>query len=872
MQKAEANTEKKPSGKKRGKGWLTSLIVFLIIVVLVVSGALGYYQYILYSPLPRVDGNLQVKGLWDRVDVIRDDYGIPHIYARNVHDMLFAQGYVQAQDRWWQMEFFRHTCGGRIEELTGKKAGLVSTDIYLRTMGWYKVSEQEYKSYSASDRARLDAFADGVNAFLSGKSLRELSLNYSILALTGVKFNIVPWTPVDTLAFAKLMAWDLSYSDDDEVMRSKLYGIMDRELAELYLIPPWPHGEKPTVVQPEDIRQMQGNPVTTDAGKSIRTVDEAGLICNYADFTPQVDLLKEHLSHGSSNNWVVGPNLTQSGKPLLANDPHLGIQMPSIWYEIGLHSLDDGNGRPYDCAGFAFAASPGIIIGHNNDIAWAVTNLYFDVADHYKIKVNPDNPIQYEWNGAWRDMTVRNETINFGDGATPMVIRVRETHIGPIINDNMFDKETGVFHAFNNKDPLALRWTALEPSRLALAVLNLNTARNWDEFRNALKLWDIPSQNVIFADILGNIGYQSPGKVPIRAKNHSGRLPAPGWTDEFMWKGYLPFELLPRIYNPARGYIVSANQDVVPPEYYAFVERELGPDGNYSLGYNYNTGYRGQRINQLIKELAPHSIVTFQKIQGDNKLLSVGEVVPYLAGLKLEDPELVELRDWLFRWDYFFNEDSPQAALYSEFWMKLVSNVFINELGDLQKPAGDNKEMWTIALLLKDPGNKWWDDPDTRDKVETRDDILLKSFKEGYAATIADLGRDRNLWKWGNLHTARFMSNPLCASGIGLIESLVNRGPVPDGGTTDAINAMRWTFDKGNFQVRSIPSMRMIVDLSDFNNSISINATGQSGNPGSQWYGDMIDMWRTVKYHPMPWSRQQVEAAAKHRLTLEPVK
>lgn len=862
---------KKTEGKKRGRGWLVTLIVLLSIIVVAGGGGFGYYTYLLNSPLPKTDGQLQVEGLGEKVEVIRDSYGVPHIYAQNMHDLLLAQGYVQAQDRWWQMEFFRHTCGGRIEELTGKNTGLIATDIYLRTLGWYRVAEQEYANYSADDRARLDAFAEGVNAYLANKTPGELSVNYSILGLTGVKFKVEPWRAVDTLAFAKLMAWDLSYSDDDEIMRSKLYSLMDKDMAELYLIPPWPYGERPTVVQPEDIQKMQSTPSGV-AVKSSTADEDAGLVCSYTDPAVPDGFLEEQLAHGASNNWVVGPSLTQSGKPLLANDPHLGIQMPSIWYEIGLHCPDDGKGRPYDCVGFAFSPSPGIIIGHNNNIAWAVTNLYFDVSDHYQIKVNPDNPLQYEWNGSWRDMTVRDETINFGDGSAPMAIKVRMTHFGPIINDNKFDKEKGQFQGYNNKDPLALRWTALEPGHLALAVLNIGMANNWEEFRNALKFWDVPSQNIIYADVWGNIGYQAPGMVPIRATNHSGKLPVPGWTDEFEWKGYMPYDLLPRIFNPARGYIVTANQEVVPPEYYAIPEKELGPDQNYNLGYNFNAGYRGQRINELIEELAPHSIATFQKIQGDNRLSSVGEIVPYLAGLKLEDSELVELRDWLFKWDYFFNEDSPQAALYSEFWMKLVNNTFTAELKDQTKPAGDNRQMWTIALLLKDPTNKWWDDPATQDKVETRDDILLKSFQEGYAATVADLGSDRNLWRWGKLHTATFVSDPLGQSGIGLIESMVNRGPVSVGGTADAVNSMRWTVENGDFKVGSIPSMRMIVDLGNFDNSVSVNSTGESGNPGSSWYGDMIDMWRTVKYHPMLWTRQQIEAAAAHKLMLEPVK
>jgi len=867
--KNEAPPKKK---KKSGRSALITALVILGIIVILCVGGIGYFNYVNNAPLPKIDGNVKVNGLYDKVEVIRDSNGIPHIYANNMHDLSFAQGYVQAQDRWWQMDFYRHLCGGRIEELTGQKSSLVASDIYLRTLGWYNVAEKEYSSYTPEQRATLDNFAAGVNAYISRRSPQDLSVNYSILGLTGVKFNIEPWTPVDTLAFGKLMCWDLGYSGDEEIQRAKLYTALGQEMADKWQTPPWGYGDKPTIINDADIQVMEKSAIpAAPSGETPATTGQPISSGQAYDNTrPDLSWVMGPAAGIGSNNWVVSGNLTQSGRPLLANDPHLGIQMPSIWYEIGLHCPDDGTGQPYDVAGFAFAPSPGVIVGHNNNISWGVTNVYPDVHDHYQIKVNPDNPLQYEWNGKWRDMTVRNETINFGDGSAPITIKVRETHLGPIINDNKYDAKTGQFFGFNNNDPLALRWTALEPGTLLTAVQGIDMAKNWDQFRNALRSWDCPAQNFIYADKEGNIGYQMPSKVPIRVKNHSGLLPVPGWTDEFEWKGYIPYDLLPRAYNPARGYIITANQAVVPPSYYDFLKKHLDPNFEYNLGSEWNFGYRGQRIEQLIKALAPHSIQTFQKIQGDNKVLSVGEIMPYLANVKFEDPALSEAKDWLAHWDQTFNADSPQAALYANFWMKLVNNTFQSKLGDIIKSEGDDRDMWAMYQLLKTPNNAWWDDLTTKDGVETRDDLLARSFKEGYDATVAALGPDRSLWKWGTLHTATFASNPLGASGIAPIESLVNRGPYPAGGSTDAVNACRWTVDKGNFRINSIPSMRMIIDWNDLEKSVSMNATGQSGNPASQWYGNMIDSWLNIKYHPMLWTSNQVNGNAAHKLVLTP--
>jgi penicillin amidase len=859
---------------KFGKAIRITGLGLLAVLVLLFGGGFIYYQVIARAPLPQIDGELSAKGLKDRVEILRDSHGVPHIYAKNMHDVFFAQGYVQAQDRWWQMEFYRKTCGGRIEELTGKKSALVAPDIYLRSLGLYGVCRREYESYTPAERAPLDAFAAGVNAYIAGKKPRQLSVNYALLGLTGVKFNIEPWTPIDSLMFSKIMAWDLGLRRDPELLRTRLYEKLGAKMAEAWLIPPWPIGEKPTTLTGEDIKALFGGTVATRPPGEGRPAPAqyAGKPVS-GDDTPDFGWMGGGHDGAGSNSWVATGKMTKSGRALLANDPHLGIQMPSIWYEVALHATDDGTGRPFDVQGFTFSSNPGVVVGHNADISWGTTNVYPDVNDQYMIRVNPKNPLQYRWNGTWRDMTTRKETIAFGNGKPAIEIIVRVTHLGPIINDNKYDPETGTLAGFNNEDPRALRWTALEPGRIALAIIGLNKARNWKEFRAALKNWDVPSQSIIYADTNGNIGFQMPGKIPIRPAGLAGQVPTPGWGSEYEWKGYIPYDLMPRAFNPAGEFMVAANQEVAPPEYYATLNARLGGAVNANFGSRYNKwiyGYRAQRITEMIRQSAPHTPATYRAMQNDVVNLSAAEVLPALEKLEFKNGDLAAARDWLMQWDRRFGEESPQAVLYAMFWKRLTGLVFQDKLGDVAKSDAADKEMWAMTLLLANPDDAWWDDSTTKDKTETRDEVLVRAFREGYEAAVAALGKNRSKWRWSDLHGATFVSNPLGASKIGLLEKLVNRGPVPVGGSTECVNNNMWDAGTGDFSVRMIPSMRMIVDMNDFSGNISINSTGQSGHPKSPWYGDMIEPWRKGTFRPMLWTRQQADKGARHTLVLRP--
>ncbi len=842
------------------------LILLLLIVVVVVGGFL-IYNDTMNGPLPQTSGSLNVKGLNAQVEILRDNWGIPHIYGSSMHDIFFAQGYVQAQDRWWQMEFFRHTGDGSIEELTGKQASVLGTDVFIRTVGWERTAEKTAAQMSADEKAVLQAFTDGVNAYILNRPASDLSMNYRLLGITGVNIPIQPWTITDTLVWGEVMSWNLTDATGYKYTRQELTADLGAQMTSDFA-PAWPYNnpDRPTILYPTDLPvsdASKGNATTSEIAPQnvvVSPILAGNVRIGQFAYSSNTDI--------GSNNWVSTGSMTQTGKPLLANDPHLGIQMPSIWYEIGLHCLPQTADCPLNVVGFAFAPAPGVIIGHNDKIAWGVTNAEADVQDLYQIKVNPSNPLQYMWDGQWKDMSVVNETISFGDNQPSLTIKVRETDLGPVINDNKIDDKTGQINGYNNDDPMVLRWTGNEPSTVFDAVLKLDQATDWTSFRSALSEWDIPSQNFVYADVMGNIGYQMPGHIPIRPKGQSGLMPYPVAGDADVWQGFIPYDDLPRIFNPARDFIVTANQPTVPMQYYDQLATTLGKDENYLFSYDWDYGERAQRITELLKQDAPNTIASYQTIQGDNKNVDAVLIMPYLANLQIPAGSVQQARDYLTSWDFQMSKDSGQAALFGEFQAKLLQDVFGDQLpSDIQ---ADNHEVWSVVQLLAQPNNAWWDDTTTKDKVETRDDILLKAFTEAVQATAAAMGNNPADWQWGKLHTATFVSNPLGMSGISLIEKLVNRGPVAVSGSTDTVNATGWNPSSGNFETDSLPSMRMIVDVSNFDNSVTMDTTGQSGNPGSPHYDDMIENWRTIQYHPMLWSRAKVEAATAARLVLNP--
>jgi penicillin amidase len=830
------------------------VLIGILVVILAVSVLLAILiPYNITRSFPKTEGQIQVSGLNAPVEVFRDSFGVPHIYASTAHDLFFAQGYIHAQDRFWQMDFWRHIGSGRLSEMFGDAQ--LETDQVLRTLGFARIAEQELETFDPTSKAILDSYAEGVNAYLADHQGADLSLEYLVLKAINADYEPEPWEPLHSVTWGKVMAWDLGSNLDGEIEKALLLGSLTPEQVD-DLIPPYPE-DKPVIVP----------------GFQAVAEPTAGLTVaknNFEDYSQLAQAVKDKFdlmdqvlgARGigiGSNSWVVTGDRTATGKPLLANDPHLAAQMPAIWYEVGLYCIEGGEDCPYQVRGFSFAGVPGVIIGHNEDIAWGFTNTNPDVQDLYIEKINPENPNQYEVNGEWVDMQLVEETIRLA-GGEEQPLTVRYTRHGPILSDTTYFGEDFASDAgvdLPDDYALALRWTALEPNHLFRAIWRFNRAANWEDFREGSRDFAAPAQNLLYADVEGNIGYQMPGEIPIRAKG-DGSVPVPGWTDEYEWTGYIPFEEKPFSYNPPEGYIVTANNAVVDADY------------PYLIATVFTHGHRAQRIVDMIED-APGLIDSayIQSMQGDNLDLNAETLVPIL----LEVPVGIEnetYRDLLVGWDYQAHMDSPAAAMFEVFWKNLLELTFLDELPQGTEPDGGSRWFEVFADLVERPDDAWWDIPTTT-PVEDRDFIFNMAFTAAVNELKVTLGEDAEQWTWGDLHTLNLVNQSLGNSGIGAIDALFNRGGYRISGGTAIVNATGWGATKDEpYAVRSLPSMRMIVDLDRLENSLTMHTTGQSGHAYHEHYVDMADPWRQIEYKSMLWDREQVEAEASGYLELVP--
>ena len=855
------------------RSWLRNLIIIGGIVLFLALALIGAWLWVTRQAFPKTRGLITLEGVSAPIEIFRDRYGVPHIYAQSSEDLFFAQGFVHAQDRFWQMEFWRRLGSGRLSELFGED--LLETDKFLRTMGFYEVAIQQYEQYGVETRTYLQAYADGVNAYILNRRPARLGLEFFLLKLQGVDFQIEPWQPADTVSWGKMMSFDLGSNYSREQLNLDVLRTVGRQrwfdIFTLY------RKDMPVIINDRELTRSGFQLVQGD-GEAARVFGSSGV---------------------GSNNWVISGSRTASGKPLLANDMHLALQMPSIWHEVGLHGIDEeGNvGRTAECPfhmrGYSFPGVPGVIAGHNDRIAWGHTNLAGDVQDLYIERINPENPDQYEVNGEWQDMEIRYETIRIHKQEQPYVLRVRHTRHGPILTDLPSWEKFSTFFVLPEADgqfpdnmgftALALRWTALEPGQLHRSVFMIDKARNWEEFREALRYWDVPAQNIVYADVEGNIGYQVPGLYPIRAKGN-GLAPVPGWTDEYEWQGYIPYEQLPFVFNPEKGYIVTANNPVTTPNFPL-------PEGS-----EFAYGYRARRIAEMIEGFE-RGITAEQiaLIHGDTFDLSAAETIPYLEGLDLrseaEDPPegeseregkkrqkrteeeleaLEEARSRLLAWDNCLEEESGEAVLYGYFSIKLAEEAFKDQYPEGNWPFDlGGRAQNALYYLLKDPHNPWWDDLRTQDKRETRDEILVRAFRKGYRAAVEELGDKIEAWEWGEVHTAVFRNQTFGQSGIGPIERIFNRGPVAVRGGNTQVSVAEWRFEEP-FEIYHIASQRAIYDLGDLSATVLIHPTGQSGHPAHRHYDDFIEPWRKIEYHPSLWERAAVEKASPRPLVLKP--
>ncbi|NDJ84883.1 MAG: penicillin acylase family protein [Chloroflexi bacterium] len=794
---------------------------------------------------------LTLPGLSAPVEVIYDGFGVPHIYAETTADLFLAQGYVEASHRFWQMDWWRHLSAGRLSEIAGEPT--VGNDFFLRTMQYEAAADRDLEIMSDEGRAVLDAYTAGVNAYLDGKTPAEVALEYQTFATAGVDLEIAPWTPNDTVRWFKVMSQDLSGNFQGELYRA---GIVDAvgEIPARFLLPEYDYEQFPVITEP-------GGVDYAGASEEMSLVVPEGVDYSRVSFDLVGDVklddpLLRPFGSGmgiGSNSWAIGGEMTASGMPYLANDPHLGIQMPSIWYEVGLHCIEVTEACPYNVVGVSFAGAPGVIIGHNDNIGWGFTNVGTDVQDLYVLTLNPDNPGQYMLDGEWTDFEIITEEIEV-QGGTSRALTIRNSVWGPVISD-VIGYEDQVF---------ALRWTAFDANTQLDALLQFNRARNWDEFRQAASLFDVPAQNLLYVDVEGNIAYQMPGKTPIRADGHSGLMPVDGSTTDNAWQGFVPFEELPMVLNPEAGYIVTANNPVV------------GPDYPYYITDGWDRGYRAARIEMMIQN-DPDGVITIEDIQAmhlDNYNMKADFLVPALQNLTFEDETLTDLVSWLADWDRQNDPDSGEAALFEMFWVMLLENVFVDDLGLM--PSGGSSDWYLVSLMLENPNNAvyglLWDDANT-DGRETAEDMLRLSFSQAVDEMQVLHGEDPAAWSWGALHIASFRAAPLGQGGIDptfdpLLDSLYNVH-ISVGGGSSIVNATGWSA-ANPFSVGAVPSMRQILTPEDWDMSLRINTVGQSGNPQSRHYEDQVEMWAQGEYHPDWFSREAVEADAEATWMLMP--
>ncbi len=829
------------------------LLGLLGLIVLVVLAAVAYVWLSVDDSYPQTDGEIHLSGLNGQVDVYRDEGGIPQIFASSDHDLFFAEGYVHAQDRFWQMDFQRHVGSGRLSEMLGSNT--LDTDQFLRTVGWERVARQELDLLDAQTRDMLQAYADGVNAYLADHEGTQLSLEYLFLGLLNSGYKPAPWQPLNTLTWAKAMAWDLRDNMDNEIERAILSKTLPADrIEELF---PGYDSSHPLILPDYQFPDASASLPATAA--SVPAAVEP-LFASLGGQVAKVDNLLggEPTAELGSNSWVVSGTLTASGAPLLANDPHLSASMPSIWYQIGLHCAPKGPNCDFDAVGVSFVGAPGIVIGHNARIAWGLTNVGADVMDLYIIKVNPDNENQYEMNGQWVDMTTLEEDITVAGGDT-VKMPVRITQFGPIISDTFgdladFNQTSGMDLPDNYA--IALHWTALEPGNTFQSILKINRAQNFDEFRQAASQFVVPAQNLLYADVDGNIGYQTPGHIPMRVEGDSGNYPMPGWTDQYDWQGYIPFDQLPYGLNPTSGYIVAANNQIVSDAY------------PYHISDIWDYGYRAQRIQDLIQAApGPIDVAYYQKMQGDDVNLGALQIIPALKELNFSDSQAADLRDQLLAWDGSQTADSAQAALFNAFWKDLLAATFHDELPQDYWPGGGSTWNGVVVNLLGDPTNAYWDDI-TTSQVETRDDILTSSFEAAVTELKQKLGNDPAKWAWGDIHGITFENEVM--SSFPVINGLFNRGPFPVSGGSSIVNATNWNAATGTFDVTSLPSKRSIMDLGNWEDSLQITITGESGHAYAPHYIDMAQPWANIQYLPMHWDPDAIQAAAEAHLVLLP--
>jgi penicillin amidase len=800
--------------------WVVRFFVLLIALLGLAAG--GSYVVARLS-LPMFNGEVKVgQTLAGPVEVLRDRNAVVHIRAASRNDAAFGLGFAHAQDRLWQMEVQRRIAAGRLSELIGSST--LNTDKFLRTLGIRRKAASAFAHLKPDTQATLQAYADGVNAFLASRT-GPLPPEFLI-------FDVTPeaWTPADSLGWLKMMAWDLSGNWGRELATLGLSKRLSKEQIQEFF-PPYPGDGPITLADLSDLYRQVAASIDAE--------------------TLQQILPAERPEGIGSNNWVVHGKRTVTGLPLLANDPHLGLASPSLWYFAHMASPTS------NVIGASLPGVPGIVLGHNGRVAWGITNTGPDTQDLYIEKIDPADTSRYITPEGSTAFITRQETIKQRNGED-IVLTVRETRHGPVISD-VHDVSRSQIEAGY---VLAFAWTALlDEDTTADALLGLDSVTDWTSFNDNMRRYVTPQQNMVYADREGNIGFVAPGLVPIRRPDNdlNGLAPALGWDARYDWNGFIPFDRLPRSYNPAQGVIVTANNKIVPDSYPYFLTSEWAEP------------YRARRIEQLLKERNVHSVESFKQIQGDTLSPMVMDLLPLMLSVppkKLpRNSELPGSHALLAAWDGNMSLNRVEPLIFQAWYREMTRLILADELGEAFQPLWRFRPILIKNILTDQNGQSRWCANQATAAATACADLIAEALDRAFDDLKTRYGSDMARWRWGEAHVARGQHRPF--SNIPVLRRFFEVS-VPTGGDAFTINVGRndianETDPYGN---RHAASVRLIFDLADLNRSQFMHSTGQSGHVLSPHYRDFTAPWAAVEYIPMSMRPADFETGPLGRLRL----
>lgn len=781
-----------------------------------------------FAGMPSTDGELRVAGPADAIRIVRDAHGVPHVFAGSENDAYYAIGLLHAQDRLWQLEMNRRVVAGRLAEALGPAA--LDTDRFLRTLGVRRNAERVVERLDPATRASLQAYADGVNAGIEITRRQPWKLSPEFLII-GVRPE--PWTVADSIGWQTMMAWDLSGNHANELLRFAL-------------------SERLTSDQMAQLFDTDPPMRTADFGKLYRGLDRGRVAALLQAMPPA------NIDGIGSNNWVVDGRRSVTGKPLLANDPHLGLNSPALWYFAHLSAPG------LDVIGATLPGLPSVVLGRNRRVAWGFTNTAPDSQDLYLERVDPADSNRYQTPGGWAPFVQRTEVIKV-KGAPDVALRVRETRHGPVISDvHRRAAEEMKGRGLGERYALSFQWTALTLDDMTVrAAFGMNRAADWDEFVAAMRDFSAPQQNIVYADVDGNVGFIAPGRVPQRKADNDirGLAPAPGWDARYDWDGFVPFDALPRSQRPAGGVVVTANQKITPPGYPHFLSAE------------WTLPYRFERINERLAGMERHDVASFASIQADVMSRAVIELLPALRQATPRSDAARMALERIRAWHGQMNADAPEPLIATAWIDQLRRLVFEDEVGEQLFPLVELQRVRFRGLnhvLTRADHAKWCDDVRTP-AIERCAELVDRALEASVADLARRFGADQSAWRWGAAHVAVSDHRPF--SKVGALARLFEVR-VPSPGDTNTINVGRHNpWDAAEpFANRWAASMRAIYDLADPDNSRFIHSTGQSGHVLSPHYRDLADRWSRVEFLPMVTDRTRIEKDAYATLILRPAR